>query len=100
MTQQITIEHGQSLLDAAMQAYGSPDGLFWLIADNPDLQTEGVDTYLAAGQVLVYRVQPANPVQAQYLLRGTVVNTGDLPAALCPDDYFEPGYTICGYFTA
>jgi hypothetical protein len=94
----ILIEDGQNLLDAAMQAYGSPDGLFWLIGQNPALQHEGVDTYLTPGQEVLFLVQPDNPVQAQYLLRGTVVNTGDLPAELCPDDYYEPGYLVCFYY--
>lgn len=93
----ITIEKGQNLLDVCIQTYGTLERLFALLQENPALQTDGVDSYLVAGQQLVYTLEADNPTQRYYQERQLVVNTGDLPAELCPDDYVDPDYTECAY---
>lgn len=91
----LTVEKGQNLLDACIQAYGALDKLFDFIEENG---LEGVDAELQPGQVLVFQTEPDNPVQRFYLDNRLVVNTGDSPQdEACPDSYTDPDYTDCDF---
>ena len=72
------VQAGQSLTDIALQLYGSVDGVFLLLDDNPSLGS--LTPILEAGQKLKIRpelVDSINRATASELRRlGAVINTG------------------------
>ena len=55
----------QSLFDIAIEVYGDVEGVFWLLADNPQLT--GLTDRLRVGQPLQIRPEQVNPRQAKEL---------------------------------
>lgn len=53
----ITVKDGQSLVDLAMQEYGTVDGVLWLVQDNPETLAS-MDDEPAAGTLLNIRFKP------------------------------------------
>jgi len=84
------VSNGQSLVDVAIQRYGSAEGLFLLLAENEDLTTASI---LTPGQELVYNPDDWFDVPVAKLLneRSYIVNCGqaNLACGNITSDMFE-----------
>lgn len=80
-----TISQGQSLLDIAIQEYGSPEGAFVIMEDNPGL-FPSITTHTVTGSEVLIRPQvpqDLRPAEAQYFLRNDIrINTNANPGGI------------------
>ncbi len=80
------IEEQQSIYDVAIQEYGTVEGVFLLLADNPDV-IQSLDSFLNPGDVLEIQDDPETIVDKDVLqffrngsirvLNGEIVLPGD-----------------------
>lgn len=75
------IEYGQSLFDLALMHYGSADGVFLLVEDNPDLVSNWHDVPTPGTRIYI-RQQPVDARVVAYF-----ADNGIRPATL--DSVFE-----------
>ena len=47
----ITVQRGQTIFDVSLEQYGHPEGIEWILTDNPDIQLHTV----AQGDILNIR---------------------------------------------
>lgn len=62
---------GQTIYDIAIQFYGSIDGVFLLLQDNPTLN--GLDTILTAGQKLKIKSDAIDADAVEYFKKNNIV---------------------------
>lgn len=60
----VTVKNDQTIYDIAVQEYGSIEGIFWLMEDNPELNLQ--DDLVVGGQLLI-RDSVIDPELKSYL---------------------------------
>lgn len=91
----IRVIDGQTSFDIATQYYGSIEGFFWLVDDNPEVFTS-LDVLLAAGTTLKIRETVINKELVDYFsVKGVtpmnpVTNTGGFTSGF--SDGFDIGF--------
>ena len=65
------VESNQTIYDVGLQKYGSIDGVFLLLTDNPQLP--GLDTILIAGQKLKIKSDPIDGDVVNYYTKNAIV---------------------------
>lgn len=95
MAKEITVQGNQSNWDVALQEYGSVEGLFLLLEDNPGLT---VDSELTPGQKLIIKSPPINADVVGYYAKKTIKITTIDPAFPIPgadnNDDFNDDFNI------
>lgn len=94
---EIEVIQGQSAIDIAIQHYGAFEGVFWLMEDNPII--ESIETVPAPGTKLQIRVNEVlnrnNIAVAEHFASYNMqINTGNLESTTgyVQDDYVENEY--------
>jgi hypothetical protein len=75
--EQIVVYEGQNLVDIAIQEYGSLEGVWQLVMDNPNIR--GIDYQLKAGEIL--QIDETKKIREDitdyFEKRNIKLNTGD-----------------------
>lgn len=72
------IKSGQSIYDLAIQLYGNTEDVFKLIADNPDVFTQGLSTQLDPGTQIVVKQESITPrIQRFFQNTGREISSGN-----------------------
>ncbi len=97
MIKEITVQEGQSLVDIAIQEYGSAEGLLKVLKVNPEIEQENE---LPPGTALMIEGDANNIVVAGFFEARAikVANSEKYISPITIEPYYAVNYIINGYF--